>query len=35
MGHANIQTTMNIYAEATKEAKKQPIESLEGKMKLT
>lgn len=35
MGHADIQTTMNIYAEATAEAKKQSMENLEGKMKLS
>lgn len=34
MGHANIATTMNIYAEATSEAKQQTIEKLEGKIKL-
>ena len=32
MGHANIETTMNVYADATAESKKQAIESLEGKI---
>lgn len=34
MGHSNIATTMNIYAESTSEAKKQTMENLEGKIKL-
>ena len=31
MGHADIETTMNIYAEATKEKKKESFSNLEGK----
>ncbi len=34
MGHRDIQTTMNVYAEATQEAKRLSIENLEGKIKL-
>lgn len=32
MGHADISTTMNIYAEATKEKKKEVMTNLEGKI---
>lgn len=32
MGHADISTTMNIYSEATKEAKIKSFKSLEGKI---
>lgn len=32
MGHANIQTTMNIYAEATRDLKKKSFHGLEGKI---
>lgn len=32
MGHADISTTMNIYSEATKEAKIKNFKSLEGKI---
>lgn len=32
MGHANIETTMNIYADATAESKKKSMESLDGKI---
>lgn len=32
MGHADITTTMNIYAEATKEKKQQAMANLNGKM---
>jgi len=32
MGHADIETTMNVYADATKESRKQAIENLEGKI---
>lgn len=32
MGHADIETTMNVYADATAESKKQSMESLEGKI---
>lgn len=35
MGHANIETTMNIYAEATKEKKKESFSNLEGKIKIS
>lgn len=35
MGHANIKTTMNIYAEATKETKKKSFANLEGKIKIS
>lgn len=35
MGHADIETTMNIYAEATKEVKKQSFANLEGKIKIS
>lgn len=35
MGHGDIHTTMNVYAEATEEAKKASIDNLEGKIKLT
>ena len=33
MGHADITTTMNIYAEATKEKKQQAMANLNGKMR--
>lgn len=32
MGHADISTTMNIYAEATAEKKKQTVRHLQGKI---
>lgn len=32
MGYADITTTMNIYAEATKEKKQQAMANLNGKM---
>ncbi len=35
MGHADIETTMNIYAEATKEKKKESFSRLEGKIKIS
>lgn len=35
MGHADIETTMNIYAEATKEKKKEAFSSLQGKIKIS
>lgn len=35
MGHADIETTMNIYAEATKEVKKESFANLEGKIKIS
>ena len=35
MGHADISTTMNIYAEATEEKKRQTMENLEGKMRIS
>ncbi|MCD8238199.1 MAG: tyrosine-type recombinase/integrase, partial [Clostridiales bacterium] len=34
MGHANISTTMDIYAEATKEKKMESFANLEGKIKI-
>ena len=35
MGHSDITTTMNIYAEATESKKKEAINSLEGKIKIS
>ncbi|MDD6587974.1 MAG: tyrosine-type recombinase/integrase [Anaerobutyricum hallii] len=35
MGHSDIQTTMNVYAEATREKKQSSIENLEGKVKIS
>ena len=35
MGHADIETTMNIYAEATKQKKKESFANLEGKIKIS
>ncbi len=32
MGHADISTTMDIYAEATEETKKKVLTNLEGKI---
>ena len=32
MGHADISTTMNIYAEATESKKKESIQNMEGKI---
>lgn len=32
MGHADIETTMNVYADATAESKKQSMECLDGKI---
>lgn len=34
MGHSDIGTTMNIYAEATQDMKKQSFENLQGKIKI-
>ncbi len=34
MGHSDISTTMNIYAEVTEERKKISFENLEGKIKI-
>lgn len=34
MGHADISTTMNIYAEATEAKKQQSMEKLEGRIPL-
>jgi len=34
MGHADIETTMNIYAEATAEKKQESFARLEGKIKI-
>lgn len=33
--YADIETTMNIYAEATKEKKKESFSNLEGKIKIS
>lgn len=35
MGHSDISTTMNIYAEATESKKKESFEKLEGKIKIS
>lgn len=35
MGHADIETTMNIYAEATAQKKQESFASLEGKIKIS
>ena len=35
MGHKDIKTTMNIYAEVTKEKKRQTMENLEGKFRIS
>ena len=35
MGHSDITTTMNIYAEATKEKKQQTFAELAGKLKIS
>lgn len=35
MGHSDISTTMNIYAEATESKKKESFENLEGKIKIS
>lgn len=35
MGHADISTTMNIYAEATEEKKQQTMKNLEGKIRIS
>lgn len=32
MGHSDISTTMDIYAEATQEKKKEIMTNLEGKI---
>ena len=32
MGHANIETTMDIYAEVTESKKKEAIENLSHKL---
>ena len=34
MGHADISTTMDIYAEATEEKKKEVMTNLEGRLKI-
>ena len=34
MGHADISTTMNVYAEATESKKKEVFSNLEGKIKI-
>lgn len=35
MGHSDISTTMNIYAEATESKKKEAFSNLEGKIKIS
>lgn len=35
MGHADIGTTMNVYAEATEAKKKETFDNLEGKIKIS
>jgi len=35
MGHSDITTAMNIYAEATNEKKKEVFCNLEGKIKIS
>ena len=35
MGHADIETTMNVYAEATRDKKKESFAALEGKIKIS
>ncbi|SDX02237.1 Site-specific recombinase XerD [Lachnospiraceae bacterium KHCPX20] len=35
MGHSDIGVTMNIYAEATRDKKKEAFESLEGKIRIS
>jgi integrase len=35
MGHSDISTTMNIYAEATENKKQEAFKSLEGKIKIS
>ena len=35
MGHSDITTTMNIYAEVTNEKKKEAFCNLEGKIKIS
>lgn len=35
MGHADIETTMNIYAEVSERKKKQSLANLEGKIKIS
>lgn len=34
MGHSDITTTMNIYAEATNDKKQEAFAQLEGKIKI-
>ncbi len=35
MGHSDVSTTMNIYAEATEAKKKESFDNLEGKIKIS
>lgn len=35
MGHSDISTTMNVYAEATEAKKKESFENLQGKIKIS
>ena len=34
MGHSDISTTMNVYAEATEGKKQEAFKNLEGKIKI-
>ena len=34
MGHADVKTTMDVYAEATSEAKHEAMENLQEKWKI-
>ena len=35
MGHADIETTLGIYAEATEQKKRESFASLEGKIRIS
>ena len=35
MGHADISTTMNVYAEATEAKKRESFNNLEGKIRIS
>ena len=35
MGHSDISTTMNIYAEATESKKRESFDNLEGKIRIS
>lgn len=34
MGHSDISTTMNVYAEVTENKKQEAFKNLEGKIKI-